>query len=177
MSKYTKAELRAERFGMAALVHMDSLYRLALYAMGDEDGAQKVVRNTYLKAYTSFDESEIKFSFKVWLFWILDDVLTSAIPRHKAEEQRIKLSRDTHPEEGSLGIPRTNDAAVAMGELPARYGIAILLADVEGLSHEEIAYVVGCSEKTVMSRLCKGRRLFRKGLQSQKLQGLGVAAG
>ena len=69
------------------------------------------------------------------------------------------------------------DAIAAMSDLPARYGIAILLADVEGLSHKEIAYIVGCSEETVMYRLCKGRLLFRKGLQDQNLRGIDVAAG
>ncbi len=187
MSKDTKAGSGAERFKLAALVHIDALYRLALCAIEDENDAQELVRNTYLKAYISFDESKIKFSFKVWLFWILYDIIMKAIRHdgghlqmispHKAEEKKTKLSRDANSEENDLEISPDHDAIAAMSDLSARYGIVIPLADVEGLSHKEIAYIVGCSEKTVMYKLCKGRLLFRKELQSQDLRGIDVAAG
>ncbi len=56
-----------------------------------------------------------------------------------------------------------------MNELPVRYRIVVLLADVEELSYKEIADIVGCSEKVVTYRLRKGRRMFGKGLRSRNL--------
>lgn len=187
MSRDTKAGPGAERFKLAALMHIDALYRLALCAIGNENDAQELVRNTYLKAYKSFSKSEIRFSFKTWLFWILYDIIMNAVRHdegylqmispHEAEEEKMELSRDANREENNLEISPDHDAIATMSDLPAGYGIVILLADVEGLSHKEIAYIAGCSEETVAYRLCKGRRLFRKGLQSQDLQGIDVAAG
>ncbi len=173
MLRDTKAGQKAEEFRLAAVVHIDALYRLALCATGNENDAQELVRNAYLRAYKSFDESEIRFSFKVWLFWVLNDIIMKAIRQHGEDLQVSSLQEAEEQGTEPLGY----DAIPAMSDLPARYGIAVLLADVEGLSHKEIAYITGCSEKTVAYRLCKGRLLFRKRLQNQDLRGLDVAAG
>jgi len=48
----------------------------------------------------------------------------------------------------------------ALSELPADYRLAILLADVEDLTYEEIARVTECPIGTVMSRLNRGRKML-----------------
>ncbi len=183
----TRERSEVKRFGAAALVHIDSLYRLALYMTGDEVDAQELVQSTYRRAYRSFYESEMKAIAKTWLFGIMNDMSMDAIPRNRrrlrtlhpreTEEQEIESLSDTHSEENILEVPFDHDFMAIMNKLPARYGIVVLLADVEELSYREIADIIGCSEKAVMYRLCKGRRLFRKRLQGQNLWEINMAAG
>lgn len=183
----TRERSEVKRFGAAALVHIDSLYRLALYMTGYEVDAQELIRSTYRRAYRSFYESEMKAISKRWLFRIMNDMSMDAIPHDKrrfrtlhpreTEEQEVESLSDTHSEEDSLEVPFDHDFMAIMNKLPTRYGIVIMLADVEELSYREIADIIGCSEKAVMYRLCKGRRLFRKELQGQNLWEINVAAG
>ena len=48
--------------------------------------------------------------------------------------------------------------------IPEEFRIAVLLCDVEELSYEEIAQVLGCPTGTVMSRIYRGRKLLQKAL-------------
>jgi RNA polymerase sigma-70 factor, ECF subfamily len=53
----------------------------------------------------------------------------------------------------------------ALNALPHDFRQAVILADVQGLSYEEIAAVMGCSLGTVRSRLHRGRKLMRNRLK------------
>ncbi|MCI0617043.1 sigma-70 family RNA polymerase sigma factor, partial [bacterium] len=52
----------------------------------------------------------------------------------------------------------------AIGSLPAKYCVAIMLRDVEGLSTEETAKCLGITEETVKTRLHRARSILRKEL-------------
>lgn len=182
----TEAELRADGFEILALKHIDSLYRFALYMAENESSAQDLVRNTYLKAYRSFGGFEEKANCKIRLLAILNDTLINTIRRDgrqlpmicpsEEEECGTTVSGDVDTEnEVSRGTINHN-VAVAMSELPIIYRVVILLADMEGISYEEIADIIGCPIETVVHRLCRGRRLLGRILQSLGVQKTEAAA-
>ncbi len=147
-------------FETIALAHMDSVYRLALYMVGNEDDAQNLVQNTYLKAYKTFNRLEVEVICKAWLLGILYDTLVSSAGDSSRDRQVSSLAV-RWPDNIEVTEDRFCDEIIAaMNELPAQYRVVVLLADVEGLSYKEIASVIGCSIETVMSRLCRGRRLL-----------------
>jgi RNA polymerase sigma-70 factor (ECF subfamily) len=55
---------------------------------------------------------------------------------------------------------------LALDDLPPEFRLVVLLADVEGLTYQEIADTVGCPMGTVMSRLHRGRRLLHTTLHT-----------
>ena len=63
-----------------------------------------------------------------------------------------------------------DDLTAAVESLPDLYKSVIILADVEGLSYKEISGLIGCPIGTVMSRLCRGRRLLRRKLHNYAIQ-------
>jgi RNA polymerase sigma-70 factor (ECF subfamily) len=63
----------------------------------------------------------------------------------------------------------------ALNLLPVDFRQAVILADVEGLSYEEIAETMGCSLGTVRSRLHRGRKMLRKRLQLEPAMAASVA--
>ena len=56
----------------------------------------------------------------------------------------------------------------ALNALPQEFRMAVILADVEGMSYEEIAEAMSCSLGTVRSRLHRGRKLLRAKLRVPK---------
>jgi RNA polymerase sigma-70 factor (ECF subfamily) len=67
-----------------------------------------------------------------------------------------------------LVLSREMDSRIqsALGSMPEDFRLAVIYADIEGLSYEEIADAMGCSIGTVRSRLHRGRKLLRDRLKA-----------
>jgi len=75
------------------------------------------------------------------------------------------------PEQSYLRAETGRRVRRALSALPGDYRKAVVLADVQGYSYEEIAQHVGCPVGTIRSRLHRGRQLLRQNLlklQSQE---------
>jgi RNA polymerase sigma-70 factor (ECF subfamily) len=72
---------------------------------------------------------------------------------------------DSDPERMVLNDALDEHLQSALNALPAEVRIAVILADIEGLSYEEIAESMHCSLGTVRSRLHRGRKLLRQRLR------------
>ena len=176
----TEIGIKDERFEQVALVHMNSLYRLALSMSRNESDAQDLVQDTYLRAYKFFDKFREGTNCKAWLFRILRNTFINTINHDRARPQVIYLSQmddkekkllsDTDPEDWVFGDLLDDDMVAAMDRLPDEFRTTVLLADVEELSYKEIADAMNCPIATVMSRLHRGHRLLRKGLQDYAVQ-------
>ena len=68
------------------------------------------------------------------------------------------------PEQSYLRAETGSRVRRALSALPNDYRKAVLLADVQGYSYEEIAHYVGCPVGTIRSRLHRGRQLLRQNL-------------
>ena len=175
----TEIEAKTEKFE-AALEHLNSLYRFALYMAENESDAQDLVQDTYLRAYRFFDKFEEGTNCKAWLLTILRNTFINTLRSgkkyphmvhlSKMEEYGMELSADADPEDIIFGDMFDDDVTAAMDSLPIGYRAAVLLADMEGLSYKEIADIVGCPIGTVMSRLFRGRKLLRRKLQNYATQ-------
>jgi len=180
MSINADAKSRTEEFEATALAHMDSIYRFALCMAENENDAQDLVQDTYLKAYKFFDKFKEGTNCKAWLLTILKNTFINNIRhdrRHpqtvrlsEMEEHGIELSTDADTGDKVFGDLFDDDVTAAMNSIPDVYRTVVLLADAEGLSYKEIADIVGCPIGTVMSRLNRGRRLLRKKLQNYAAQ-------
>ena len=68
------------------------------------------------------------------------------------------------PEQSYLRAETGRRVRRALSALPGDYRKAVVLADVQGYSYEEIAQHVGCPVGTIRSRLHRGRQLLRQNL-------------
>jgi len=82
------------------------------------------------------------------------------------KDDEAELSSDINTENLVFRDLIDDDIVAAMDKLPDEFRVAVLLADVEGLSYKEIAEVMDCPIGTVMSRLHRGRGLLRKRLRN-----------
>jgi RNA polymerase sigma-70 factor, ECF subfamily len=155
----------AERFERAAVTHLAAVYRFARQ-LSDEESAQDLVQETYLRAWKYFDSYEPDTNCRAWLFRILRNVWNDRcrrprleIPLHDSEE----IVEPYYDWEGEfLRDELGPEIERALAQLPEQYRWALLLADVEELSYQEIARVMDCPVGTVMSRVNRGRRTLAR---------------
>jgi RNA polymerase sigma-70 factor, ECF subfamily len=167
---------RSKRFEMEALPHLGALYRMARQLAGP-DGAEDIVQETFLRAWKYFETFDSATNCRAWLFRILRNTWISRwrkgrleLPLIETETESIEPYFDWEVEflkdEYSAGMKQ------ALSELPADYRMAVLLADVEEFTYEEIARIMECPIGTVMSRLNRARRMLFRLIQTQREEGI-----
>jgi RNA polymerase sigma-70 factor, ECF subfamily len=166
-----------KRFEAEALPHLPQLYGMALRLTRNPADAEDLVQRTFLKAYQSFEQFRQGTNVRAWLYKILTNTFISDYRRRQRSPQTVSAEEN---EDFNLferltevvGSPETEvldrlpDAEVkaALEALPEQFKTAVLLADVEGFSYQEIADITGVAIGTVMSRLHRGRKALQKAL-------------
>jgi RNA polymerase sigma-70 factor (ECF subfamily) len=164
---------RRRQFECIALPLMPALYNTGLRLTADADEAADLVQETFLRAYRTFDNFRPGTNAKAWLFTILYSVFANRYreaKRHPRLEAVEQLEAPASPESDVALVPawgsRWNpEVERALRRLPEDFRTPLLLIDVEGLSYEEAAAVLGCAVGTVGSRLFRGRKLLYVMLQ------------
>ena len=162
-------------FEELAMPLLDSLYNFARWLVLDQSDAEDLVQEAYLKALRNFTSFRPGTNFRAWMFQILKNTFLSS--RTKLE-RRMTIAMDL--EEDSPGFTATCDtpesrlieccdiSAVrcAIEGLPIIFREVVLLRDVEDASYQEIANILSIPIGTVMSRLCRARKILRDSLHS-----------
>jgi len=162
-------------FEELAIPLFDSLYNFARWLARNQNDAEDLVQETYLKALRSFASFQSGTNFRAWMFQILRNTFLSS--RSKLEH-RMTIAMDSEedfpvlpatsatPE--SLLIEHSGFDAVrcAIEQLPDIFREVILLCDVEEASYREIAEILSIPMGTVMSRLARARKAVRRALTS-----------
>jgi len=162
-------------FEELAMPLFDSLYNFARWFVHNQNDAEDLVQDTYLKALRSFASFQPGTNFRAWMFRILKNTFLSSCSKL---ERRMTVAMDSEedfpvlpatsvtPE--SLLIERSGDDAVrrAIEQLPVIFREVILLCDVEDASYREIAEILSIPIGTVMSRLARARKAVRESLRS-----------
>jgi len=161
---------RTRRFQELALPHGTALYRVARQLTGTA-AADDLVQETYLRAWKYFASFDPSSNCRAWLFRILRNVWADRwrkgrleLPLSDVDETTIEAYYDW--EDDFLREEFSQQVGAALAELPPEYRWAVLLADVEELSYQEIAGILSCPIGTVMSRINRGRRMLARLLRS-----------
>jgi RNA polymerase sigma-70 factor (ECF subfamily) len=179
-----------EKFVDDSMEYMPQLYSAALRMTRNAQDAEDLVQETYLKAYRAYENFEAGTNLKAWLYRILTNTYIN-IYRSKQrrpeeseldEVEELYLYRKWGSSQNEMGrsaeevvLNSLTDTEVksAIEALPEQFRIAVLLADVEGFSYQEIAEILSVPSGTVMSRIHRGRKLLQKYLHEYAVrQGL-----
>jgi RNA polymerase sigma factor (sigma-70 family) len=159
-------------FEELAIPLFDSLYNFARWLAQNQNDAEDLVQETYLKALRSYASFEPGTNFRPWIFQILKNTFLSS--RSKLE-RRMTLAVDseedlpatsTTPESLLIGRSDIDAVRCAIEQLPVIFREVILLCDVEDASYREIAEILSIPIGTVMSRLARARKMVRASLRS-----------
>ena len=151
--------------------HTPALFRIASRLTLDrEDVAEEIVHDTWLRAASRWAEFEWRSSLKTWLTGILLNRVRE-VRRAWTRERTDPLSEE--PEDpADFALDTRLDLESAINRLPPGYRAAVVLHDIEGYAHQEIAMLLGIDVGTSKSQLARARRSLRRWLEP----GFGVTA-
>ncbi len=164
------------RFEQVILHHLDALYRTALRLTRRKEDAEDLLQETLLKALKKFHQLADQSKVRAWLFQILVNNFYNNKKREKREPPIVDVDLNEDLLVSSLEMPQYNpfeafgkllsdEVEQALDRLHPEFQIVVLLADVEGLSYDEITKLCHCSMGTVASRLYRARELLRISLE------------
>jgi RNA polymerase sigma-70 factor (ECF subfamily) len=168
-------EGKREEFEREALVHLDTLYNVALRLTGSVAEAEDLVQDAVTRAYRSWDRYEPGTNARAWLIAIMRNTFINQFRRDKrrprpvgfdsVEEYSIfETVQDVDPEGRFFRYIVDDEVKRAVQELPEEFRIPLVLSDIEGLSYAEIAEALDLPIGTVKSRLFRARRRLQRRL-------------
>lgn len=161
-----------QAFGKLVERYQRRVYALAFGILRQREDAWDVAQEAFVKAYRNLDRFEGNAAFYTWLYRIAYNLSIDTL-REKARRDSVDLEETRKIEEAleregrhPSGNPdetaqRKELAAVieaAIAKLSEKHRAIIVLREIEGLSYEEMAEVLGISKGTVMSRLFHARQ-------------------
>src|SRR5438034_2425753 len=157
-----KAELTS--FEDVMLPHLDAAHNLARWLLRNEQDAQDVVQEAYLRAFKSFSGFRGS-NGRAWLLTIVRNTSYTLLKKNQAVDLTTTFDEELHASGHESVSPATilehseNAELIkeAMDELPAEFREILTLRHQEGLSYKEIADIAQIPPGTVMSRLARAR--------------------
>jgi RNA polymerase sigma-70 factor (ECF subfamily) len=156
-------------FEQAVLPHLDAAYNLARWLMRNEQDAQDVAQEAYMRAFRFFPGFR-GGDARAWLLKIVRNTcytwLHANRPLQDAAEFDENLFRPDssapNPEEAMLQNDSSTLVRKAMEKLPPNYREVLILRELEGMSYKEISDITGMPAGTVMSSLSRARGQLRQ---------------
>jgi RNA polymerase sigma-70 factor (ECF subfamily) len=152
--------------------HSAQVHRHALRLTGNRSDADDLTQEVFLRVFRSW-ESYTPGTFEGWLHRVTTNLfLDQARRKRRLRFDPLADSADSlgglgsSPASHELALDGVLDADVeaALSGLTPEFRDAVLLADVDGLSYEEVAQVLGLKLGTVRSRIHRGRARLRRTL-------------
>jgi RNA polymerase sigma-70 factor (ECF subfamily) len=150
------------------------LFRVTQSILRNDEEAQDVMQDAYVRAYIHLDQFAGKAKFSTWLIKI---AVYESLVRAKRAKRFVLLKegdhqRKLHGQTNEQGNPENILCRNRIGQLlekaicalPAKYRAVFVLRNVEGLSTQETSVCLGISEEAVKTRLHRARFLLRNKL-------------
>ncbi|HUG41837.1 MAG TPA: sigma-70 family RNA polymerase sigma factor [Longimicrobiales bacterium] len=182
-------KLSKEGYAEEALPWLDAVYRFSLrLTAGEQDAAEDLVQETYLRAHRFWHTYERGTNAKSWLFTICRNTFLHQKELVRSQRERPAADLDarvealsaasafekapTNPELEFFGRLIDDEVVDAIDALPEDFREVLVLSDLGDLKYTEIAQVLDIPVGTAKSRLFRARRM----LQGQ-LRGFALRAG
>lgn len=155
--------------------HNQRLYRAARAILGNDDEAEDVMQDAYVRAYANFGQFAGRASFATWLTKIcVHEALARVRRRGRFEpldveeaETMLPLQSPSNLEQQTANLELRAVLEAAVAGLRESYRTVFMLRDVEELSTAETAEILDIPEQTVKTRLHRARALLRRHIRAR----------
>lgn len=163
------ATLAGERMAARRLYdrHAPRVYRLVYRVVGNTELAEEYTQDTFVKVFQRLSQFRGDSAFTTWLHSVAMSAVLSGM--RKVRRLRAREAEFTEAvavaDRPSEGDPHLRERLQAeLERLPVRLRMPVVLHDVEGFTHREIAELLGVPEGTSKARLSEGRARLREAL-------------
>ncbi|PWN01530.1 RNA polymerase sigma factor SigE [Nocardioides silvaticus] len=158
--------------------HSDRVFRLALRLTGNRHDAEDLTQEVFVRVFRSLHTYR-PGTFEGWLHRITTNLFLDQARRRQrirfdalSDERAARLaSPGVGPDAAYADRTFDDDVEAALSALPPEFRAAVVLCDIEGLTYEEIAEILGAKLGTVRSRIHRGRAMLRAALAHRAPQG------
>lgn len=158
--------------------HGARLFNYLLRLLQDEAKANDAAQESFVKVYFNRAKFRGDSKFSTWLYAIATNIVRDhlrwksrhpevSLDAHADEHQSLSEILPDHaatPIQALVQEERAEQVRIAVQSLPEDLRTALVLAEYEDLSQEEIARVLGCTRKAVEMRIYHARTILRKSL-------------
>ena len=152
------------------------VHRLAMQITKNHEDANDVMQETFIKVYQSIHTFRQEAAFETWVYRIaVNEALNFVKRRERRQESSLETTDESEFNTETLWKAKIkNDPEIqaekaelrhwvtkAVNSLSLKHRIVVILHELEGLTHAEIASILNCSEGTVRSRLHYARKQLR----------------
>lgn len=159
--------------------HMEALKTFAYHLTYNEDDADDLVQETYLKAHKFLENYDSGTNAKAWLFKILKNAYINEYRKRSKQPSKVDIDEVVGYREGEhaakgafLDIRQEifdntmgDEVTIALNGLPYEFRTVILLCDIENFTYDEIAKILELPIGTVRSRLFRARNMLKDKLK------------
>jgi len=168
-------------YELLILKYQNQLFATVINIVKDEDLAQDIVQEAFLKAYESLNSLRDRNQFYPWIKRIAINESLMKIDRNKRyvdmydesqEEDDYffnSITDEKNPEKELIDEEMRRYVRKYVESLPSKLRTVIILREVEDLSYEEIAEILNIPIGTVRSRLFNARQIIKERLIKQGL--------
>lgn len=158
----------ASAFDALVLRYADRGYAVALSILGVPQDAEDAVQTAFLRALERIDQLRPGSEFGPWFYSVLRSTALNLRRREALRSHAPIPSSAAQNEDPGLELDRTlarERLLEALAGLPEQQRTAVVLYDLEGYSHREVAAVLGVAVGTSRAHVHHGRRALRGLLQ------------
>jgi RNA polymerase sigma-70 factor (ECF subfamily) len=168
---------KREQFEASVLPHLGAAYNLARWLTRNDQDAEDVVQESYLRAYKFFSGFR-GGDGRAWLLTIVRNTCYTWFRQNRPREliaslddAASQIESDAPNPEAEL-IKRADRKLIvkALEELPLEFREVLVLREMEDMSYKEIADITETPLGTVMSRLARARKRLQQSLAPNVLR-------
>ena len=161
-------------FEALMLPHLDAAHNFAKWLLRNEQDAQDVVQEAFLRAFKFFGGFHGS-NGRAWLLTIVRNTSYTLLKKKRVADLTTPFDEEIHASgdesvSAATILERSEDTELireAMDELPAEFREILTLRHQEDLSYKEIAVIAQIAPGTVMSRLARARAKLKECLAAR----------
>lgn len=148
--------------------HSGRVHAICLRLTADRSSAEEAVQDVFVRLWERLGSFRGESAFSSWLHRLAINTVLQTMRSTRRREARVATSDDAELEDApiiALAVEDRIDLEDAIKRLPQQVRMVVVLHDIEGFSHEEIAVMTGVPPGTIRSQLSRARKTLLQWLE------------
>jgi RNA polymerase sigma-70 factor (ECF subfamily) len=157
--------------------HHRRVFNLCAYLLNSRAAAEDAAHEIFLRVQRKMDTYDSTFSFSNWILKIASNYCLDVLRRRKTEKRLFGIDASDLPEPSSnqpspltelLSSEQSRSIRRALGSLPEKFRVPLVLVYYNEFSYDEIAAVLHIPRNTVATLLFRGKQRLREKLSKER---------